>query len=73
MIAGETRLDAAIATGLTEIPADIAEVDDITAVKLSRVENVRRRNLNVIDDTEELLYLLTLVLQQSREQVKKLL
>jgi ParB family chromosome partitioning protein len=73
LIAGETRLDAAITAGLTEIPADIAEVDDITAVKLSRVENVRRRNLNVIDDTEELLYLLTLVLQQSREQVKKLL
>lgn len=73
LVAGETRLDAAIAAGLTEIPADIAEVDDITAVKLSRVENVRRRNLNALDDTEELLYLLTLVLQQSREQVKKLL
>lgn len=73
LIAGETRLDAAIAAGLTEIAADIAEVDDITAVKLSRVENARRRNLNALDDTEELIYLLTLTLGKSREEIKKLL
>lgn len=73
LVAGETRLEAAIAAGLTEITADITTVDDVTAVKLSRVENARRRNLNALDDTEELVYLLTLVLQQSREQVKKLL
>lgn len=73
LVAGETRLDAAIAAGLTEIAADIAEVDDITAVKLSRVENVRRRNLNALDDTEELIYLLTLTLNKSREETKKLL
>lgn len=73
LVAGETRLNAAIAAGLTEIAADIASVDDVTAVKLSRVENARRRNLNALDDTEELLYLLTLILQNSREQVKKLL
>ncbi len=73
LVAGETRLDAALAAGLTEIAADIAEVDDITAVKLSRVENVRRRNLNALDDTEELIYLLTLTLNKSREETKKLL
>lgn len=68
LIAGETRLNAAIAAGLTEIPVDIVETDDITAVKLSRVENARRRNLNALDDTEELLYLLTLTLNKSRAQ-----
>lgn len=73
LIAGETRLDAALAAGLTEIAADIAEIDDITAVKLSRVENVRRRNLNALDDTEELMYLLTLTLKKGREEIKKLL
>ncbi len=73
LVAGETRLDAALAAGLTEIAADIAEVDDITAVKLSRVENARRRNLNALDDTEELIYLLTLTLKISREETKKLL
>ena len=36
LIAGETRLDAAIAAGLTEITADIVTTDDLTAVKLSR-------------------------------------
>ncbi len=73
LVAGETRLDAALAVGLTDIAADIAEVDDITAVKLSRVENARRRNLNALDDTEELIYLLTLTLKKSREETKKLL
>ncbi|MBD1847911.1 ParB N-terminal domain-containing protein [Cyanobacteria bacterium FACHB-63] len=66
LIAGETRLDAAIAAGLTKISVDIVETDDITAVKLSRVENARRRNLNALDDTEELLYLLTLTLEKDR-------
>lgn len=73
LIAGETRLDAAIAAGLAEISVDIVETDDITAVKLSRVENARRRNLNALDDTEELLYLLMLTLEKSREETKKLL
>ena len=68
LIAGETRLDAAIAAGYTAISSDIAEVDDITAVKLSRVENARRKDLNALDDTEELLYLLTLALGKDRAQ-----
>ncbi len=71
LIAGETRLDAAIAAGLTEITADIIATDDLTAVKLSRIENVRRRNLNALDDTEELLYLLTLALETDRSTVIK--
>lgn len=73
LIAGESRLDSALAAGLTEIGADIVEVDDVTAVKLSRIENARRRNLNALDDTEELLYLLMMVLKESREDTKKLL
>jgi ParB family transcriptional regulator, chromosome partitioning protein len=68
LIAGETRLDAAIEAGYTVISADIADVDDITAVKLSRVENARRKDLNALDDTEELLYLLMLTLNQDRTE-----
>ncbi len=68
LIAGETRLNAAIAAGHTEIPADIIEIDDITAVKLSRVENSRRKDLNALDDTEELIYLLMLTLEKDRAQ-----
>jgi ParB family transcriptional regulator, chromosome partitioning protein len=71
LIAGETRLDAAIASGLTEITADIVTTDDVTAVKLSRIENVRRRDLNALDDTEELLYLLTLALETDRASIIK--
>jgi ParB family transcriptional regulator, chromosome partitioning protein len=68
LIAGETRLDAAIEAGYTAISADIADVDDITAVKLSRVENARRKDLNALDDTEELLYLLMLTLRKNRDE-----
>jgi ParB family transcriptional regulator, chromosome partitioning protein len=68
LIAGETRLDAAIEAGHTAISADLADVDDITAVKLSRVENARRKDLNALDDTEELLYLLTLTLKKDRAE-----
>jgi ParB family transcriptional regulator, chromosome partitioning protein len=68
LIAGETRLDAAIEAGYTAISSDIADVDDITAVKLSRVENARRKDLNALDDTEELLYLLMLTLSKDRAE-----
>ncbi|MBF2026988.1 MAG: ParB N-terminal domain-containing protein [Oscillatoriales cyanobacterium C42_A2020_001] len=73
LIAGESRLDAAIAAGLESIKVDIVETDDITAVKLSRIENARRRNLNELDDTKELLYLLSLTLDMSEAEVVKLL
>lgn len=73
LIAGESRLDAAIDAGLDTIKADIIETDDITAVKLSRIENVRRRNLNELDDTKELLYLLSLTLDRNEAEVVKLL
>jgi ParB family chromosome partitioning protein len=73
LIAGESRLDAAIDAGLENIKVDIVETDDITAVKLSRIENARRRNLNELDDTKELLYLLSLTLEVSEAEVVKLL
>ncbi len=73
LIAGESRLDAAIAAGMETIPADVVETDDITAVKLSRIENARRCNLNELDDTKELLHLLTLQLELPEEEVIKLL
>jgi ParB family chromosome partitioning protein len=73
LIAGETRLDAAIVANLTEIPVDIIEVDDLTAVKLSRIENKRRQDLNELDDTEEILYLLSLALEKTREETISIL
>lgn len=73
LIAGESRLDAAIDAGLEIVKVDVIDTDDVTAVKLSRIENVRRRNLNELDDTKELLYLLTLMLDMQEEEVIKLL
>jgi ParB family chromosome partitioning protein len=73
LIAGETRLDAAIEAGQTEISVDALEVDDVTAVKLSRIENSRRQNLNAIDDAEEILYFISRSLGRTREEVISLL
>ncbi|MBW4470607.1 MAG: ParB/RepB/Spo0J family partition protein [Stenomitos rutilans HA7619-LM2] len=73
LIAGESRLEAAIEAGLSTIKVDIVETDDVTAVKLSRIENARRRNLNELDDTKELLYLLSLTLELNETEVIKLL
>lgn len=73
IIAGETRTDAALEAGLSEIRADIIEVDDLTAAKLCRAENARRKNLNELDDTEEMIHLLSLELQKKREEVISLL
>jgi ParB family transcriptional regulator, chromosome partitioning protein len=73
LIAGETRMDACLMAGLAEITVDIVDCDDVTAVKLSRIENFRRVNLNALDDTEELLYLMMLSLKKDRKQTIKLL
>ncbi len=73
LIAGESRLDAAIEAGLEKIKVDVVDTDDLTAVKLSRIENARRRNLNELDDAKEILYLLTLTLELSETEVIKLL
>jgi ParB family chromosome partitioning protein len=69
IIGGETRTDAALVAGLSEIAADIMEVDDLTAAKLCRAENNRRQNLNELDDTNEIIYLLSLMLKKTREEV----
>jgi ParB family transcriptional regulator, chromosome partitioning protein len=73
LIAGETRMDACLLAGSSEITVDIIDCDDVTAVKLSRIENSRRVDLNALDDTEELLYLLMLSLKKDRKQTIKIL
>ena len=49
LIAGERRLRAAKAAGLTTIPALIREVDAFEQAQLALVENVQREDLNPID------------------------
>jgi ParB family chromosome partitioning protein len=46
LVAGERRYAAALAAGLTEVPAIVREMDDRQALEIALVENCQRRDLN---------------------------
>jgi ParB family transcriptional regulator, chromosome partitioning protein len=50
LIAGERRLRAARAAGLTVVPVVVREVDDHAALEMSLVENLVREDLNAIEE-----------------------
>jgi len=52
LIAGERRLRASQAAGLTEIPALLRDVTDLEAMEMALIENVQREDLNLIEEAE---------------------
>jgi len=52
IIAGERRWRAAKEAGLEEIPCIIREIDDVTADRISLIENIQRENLNPIEEAQ---------------------
>jgi len=52
LIAGERRLRASQAAGLSEIPALLREVSDLEAMEMALIENVQREDLNLIEEAE---------------------
>lgn len=52
LIAGERRLRAAQAAGLTEIPALVQEASDHEVMELALIENIQRADLNLIEEAE---------------------
>ena len=50
IIAGERRWRAAKMAGLTEIPAIVLDGDDLKTAQISLIENVQRRDLNVVEE-----------------------
>lgn len=58
IIAGERRWRAAQLAGLTYIPAVIRDIDDQTAMLMALIENIQRRDLNVIEEAGALQQLL---------------
>ncbi|MBO5940482.1 MAG: ParB/RepB/Spo0J family partition protein [Kiritimatiellae bacterium] len=52
LIAGERRTRAAIMAGLKKIPVILADADDRKAAEMGVVENIQRRDLNVIEEAE---------------------
>ena len=52
LIAGERRWQAAQFAGLHEVPVIIIEADNLKSLELAIIENVQRKDLNVIEEAE---------------------
>lgn len=52
VVAGERRLRAARALGLSTIPAVVKEMTDSETLLLALIENIQRQDLNVIDEAK---------------------
>lgn len=50
LIAGERRLRAAIAAGLTKVPVVLMDAEDRRAAEMAIIENIQREDLNVIEE-----------------------
>ena len=50
LIAGERRWQAAQSAGLQEVPVIIIEADNLKSLELAIIENVQRKDLNVIEE-----------------------
>lgn len=73
LIAGERRLRAAKAVGLTEIPVVCKDFSDQEALQVALMENLQRDDLNPIEETEAVLELLAIALATNMEEVKSVI
>ncbi len=69
LVAGERRLRAAQLAGLTQVPAHIREMNDITTAQVRLIENLQREDLNPVEETEGILDLLALRLECHKDEV----
>lgn len=63
LVAGEQRYRAAMMIGLEEVPVKVFNFTDDEAVEASLVENLQRRDLNPLEETEGIIKLLTMRLE----------
>lgn len=73
LITGERRYRSAKIAGLNDIPVAIRELTDTQARHITLIENLQRVDLNPIEETEGILELLALELNQSVDKVISLL
>ncbi len=60
LVVGERRLRACVLAGLSEIEADVKDVDDVTAMELRLIENIQREDLTDAEKGDGVLALWTL-------------
>jgi ParB family transcriptional regulator, chromosome partitioning protein len=73
LVAGERRYRAALQLKLTDIPVVIRELNDTEARQLALIENLQREDLNPVEETEGILQLLSLCLNQEISALPSLL
>lgn len=73
IVAGERRYRAALEAGLSRVPVIIRRLSDEEAQLIALTENLQREDLNPLEETEGVLGLLALRLEQPVEDVVTLL
>jgi ParB family chromosome partitioning protein len=73
LVAGERRCRAAKDAGLDEVPVVVRELTDEDALQVALLENLQREDLNPLEETEGILQLLALKLNQTSESAIALL
>jgi len=73
LVAGERRFRAAQTLKLIEVPVVIKELSHDEALQIALIENLQRLDLNPIEETEGILQLLSLQLNQDIESIISLL
>ena len=69
LVAGERRYLAATEVGLTEIPVTVRELTNEEAFQFALIENLQRADLTPIEETEGILQLLALHLEQNVDSI----
>ena len=65
LVAGERRYRAAVSAELAEVPVVIRKLTDKDALQVALLENLQREDLNPLEETEGILQLLALKLNQT--------
>jgi ParB family chromosome partitioning protein len=73
LVAGERRYQAALEVELTEVPVIIKNLNDDEALQIALIENLQRVDLNPIEETEGMLKLLGIHLNQAVDNIVSLL
>lgn len=73
IVAGERRYRAALEAGLSHVPVVVRRLSDEEAQLIALAENLQREDLNPLEETEGILSLLALRLEQPVEEVVALL